>query len=231
MKTMKTQLEFYLEEIRRRLERLHQLVEKAFLDSMDSFKNLDQEAAAKVKDMADDIDELEEKIEDNVLETIGRRQPVATDLRRLSVYLQTAHNLHRVGRYAYKIAHITYLCKDLQHFKELESLPLLADLAKQTIDIAMKGIIDGDLSKFGDLEKLESDSDRETSEMFDEIAQFLRERDGIEKMALHYIIIGRYCERAADQAFQIAEKAVYMVKGKRVKLGLAYKGRASQAPH
>jgi phosphate transport system protein len=228
---MKTQLEIYLEDIRRRLALLHQLVEKAFMDSMKSFKNLDQEAATKVKELASDIDELEEKIEDNILETIGRRQPVASDLRKLSVYLQTAHNLHRVGRYAYKIAHITYLCKDLQHFKELQSLPYLAELAKQTLEIAMKGILESDLSRLNELEKLESESDRETSMMFDEIAQYLREQDGIEKMALHYIIIGRYCERAADQAFQIAEKAVYMVKGKRVKLGLAYKGSASQAPH
>jgi phosphate transport system protein len=228
---MKTQLELHLEDIKKRLERLHKLVEKAFMDSMESFKNLDQEAATKVKSMADEIDELEEKIEENVLETIGRRQPVASDLRKLSVYLQTAHNLHRVGRYAYKIAHITNLCKDLQHFKELQSLPYLAELARQTLDIAMSGILDGNLSRLNELEKLESDSDRETSEMFDEIAQYLREQDGIEKMALHYIIIGRYCERAADQAFQIAEKAVYMVKGKRVKLGLAYKGKASQAPH
>jgi phosphate transport system protein len=228
---MKTQLEIYLEDIKRRLALLHQLVEKAFMDSMESFKNLDQEAATKVKELAGDIDALEEKIEENVLETIGRRQPVASDLRKLSVYLQTAHNLHRVGRYAYKIAHITYLCKDLQHFKELQSLPYLAELAKQTLDIAMKGILEGNLSRLNELEKLESESDRETSMMFDEIAQYLREQDGIEKMALHYIIIGRYCERAADQAFQIAEKAVYMVKGKRVKLGLAYKGSASQAPH
>ncbi|TFG28973.1 phosphate signaling complex protein PhoU [Candidatus Thorarchaeota archaeon] len=228
---MRTQLEFYLEEIERRLERLYELVEKAFMDSMDSFKNLDQEAASKVKDLAADIDELEEKIEENVLETIGRRQPVARDLRKLSVYLQTAHNLHRVGRYAYKIAHITYLCKEIQHFKELISLPHLAELAKSTLEIAMRGILKGDLSKLDELEKLESESDKETSDMFNEIAQYLREQNGIEEMALFYIIIGRYCERAADQAFQIAEKAVYMVKGKRVRLGLAYKGKANLAPH
>jgi len=228
---MKTQLEFYLDEIERRLERLHELVEKAFIDSMNSFKHLDQEAAKKVKDLAEDVDELEEKIEENVLETIGRRQPVARDLRKLSVYLQTAHNLHRVGRYSYKIAHITYLCKDLKHFKELISLPHLAELAKQTLDIAMQGILKGDLSKLDVLEKLEAESDKETSDMFNEIAMYLREQNGIEEMALFYIIIGRYCERAADQAFQIAEKAVYMVKGRRVRLGLAYKGKASSAPH
>jgi phosphate uptake regulator len=50
-------------------------------------------------------------------------------------------------------------------------------------------------------------------------------------MAMFYVIVGRYFERAADQAFYIAERAVYMVTGKRRRLGLAYKGTASQAPH
>lgn len=228
---MKTQLEFYLEEIEKRIKRLHELSEKALLESMDAFNTLNQELAANVKELAGDIEELSEKIEENIMETIGRRQPVAIDLRRLAVYLQTSHNLYRIGRYSYKVAHIVYLSKDLEHFKKLESLPYLAELAKKTLDIAMKGIIDGDLSQIDELEKLEYESDRETSEMFEEITMFLRERDDIEEMALFYVIIARYYERAADQAFQIAEKAFYMVTGKRKKLGLAYKGKSSQAPH
>jgi phosphate transport system protein len=166
-----------------------------------------------------------------VFETIGRRQPVARDLRRLSVYLQISHSLFRVGRYSYKIAHITNLCENLKHFKELESLPYLAELAIKTLDIAMAGITEEDLSQIDELEKLEASSDKETSEMFEEIAEYLRKRKDIEEMAMFYVIVGRYCERAADQAFLIAEKAVYMVTGERKKLGLAYKGSASQAPH
>ena len=228
---MGTQLEFYLEEIKKRLRKLHKLAAKSLVDAMDAFKELDPERATKVKELSSQIEELSEKIEENVFETIARRQPVAKDLRRLSVYSQISHSLYRVGRYSYKIAHITNLCEKLQHFKELQSLPYLADLAVKTLDIAMKGVLDEDLSKLDELEKLEADSDRETSEMFEEIAQFLRERDDIEEMALFYIIVGRYCERAADQAFLIAEKAVYMVTGQRKKLGIAYKGKASQAPH
>lgn len=224
-------MEFYLEELERRIERLYELVEKALIDSMEAFKTLDQEKASQVKASEEDIEELSEKIEQNALETIGRRQPVASDLRKLAVYLQASHSLHRIGRYAYKIAHIVYLCEGLTHFKKLESLPYLLELATQTLDISMKALLQGDLSHLDELEKLESESDRETSEMFQEIAKYLRELDGIEAMAMFYIIVGRYCERAADQAFWIAEKAVYMVTGKRRKLGLAYKGSSSQAPH
>ena len=228
---MKTQLEFYIDEITKRLERLHELSVGAFMESMKAFESLDIEAASKVTDLDDDIEELTEKIESNVFETIARRQPVASDLRKLATYLQVAHHLHRVGRYAYKIAHIVKLCQGLEHFKELESLPYLADLAKKTLAISMKGILKGDLSEVDQLEKLESDSDKETSEMFEEIVDFLRKRTDITTMAMFYVVVGRYCERAADQAFSIAERAVYMVTGEKKKLGLAYKGSAPDAPH
>ncbi|MFW9789201.1 MAG: phosphate uptake regulator PhoU [Candidatus Thorarchaeota archaeon] len=228
---MATQLEFYLMEIEKRLSTLYGLAAKSLVEAMDAFKKLDQEEAHQVKELTREIEDLSDRIERNVVETIGRRQPVAKDLRRLSVYLQISHSLFRVGRYSYKIAHITNLCENLEHFKELISLPYLADLAVKTLDIAMKGILEEDLSQIDELEKLEADSDKETAEMFEEIVQYLRERDDIEEMALFYILVGRYCERAADQAFLIAEKAVYMITGKRKKLGLAYKGKASQAPH
>jgi len=228
---MGTRLELYLEEIEEKLRELQKLTTKSLTDAMEAFKLLDQDMATEVKQLSGDIDQLSENIEKHVFETIGRRQPVARDLRRLSVYLQVSHSLFRVGRYSYKIAHITNLCENKEHFKELISLPYLAELAVKTLDIAMAGITEGDLSQIDELEKLEATSDKETSEMFEEIAEYLRKQKGIEEMAMFYVIVGRYCERAADQAFLIAERAVYMVTGKRKKLGIAYKGKSSQAPH
>ena len=201
------------------------------MKSMKAFELLDQDMAAEVKGNSQQMEELSSKVEANVFETIARRQPVASDLRRLATYLQVAHHLHRVGSYAYKIAHIVRLCEGLEHFKELQSLPYVAELAKKTLDIAMNGVLENDLSDLDDLEKMEADSDRETSEMFEEIAEYLRKRKDITTMAMFYVIVGRYCERAADQAFAIAERAVYMVTGEKKKLGLAYKGSSSDATH
>ncbi len=228
---MKSQLEFYMGEIEKRLERLQELTTKALMDSMTAFEKLDPALASNVKKQSEDIDELADKVEGNVFETIARRQPVARDLRKLASYLQVAHNLYRVGRYAYKVAHITELCQGLQHYKELETLPHLAKLAIETIDIAMNAILKEDLSRIEELEKLESETDKETEDMFQEISDYLRKMDGIERMSMFYVIVGRYFERAADHAFQIAERAIYVVTGEKRKLGLAYRRTDYVAPH
>jgi phosphate uptake regulator len=60
--------------------------------------------------------------------------------------------------------------------------------------------------------------------MFEEIAGYLNRRRDISELAMFYIIVGRYCERATDQAIAIAESASYMVTGNRVKLGITYEG-------
>ena len=228
---MVSQLERHLAEINKKIRELHEMTTDAFMGSMKAFELLDQEKASEVRDSSKAIEELAGKIENTVFETIARRQPVARDLRELATYLQVSHHLYRIGRYSYKIAHIVRLCEGLEHFKELITLPLLARISKDTIDYAMRGILDKDLSMIDELEKLEAQSDRETGEMFEEITEYLRKRKDITTMAMYYVIVGRYCERAADHAFSIAERAIYMVTGEKKKLGLAYKGQSSDAPH
>ncbi len=228
---MKTQLEFYMDEIEERLRRLHELCTHALKEAMQSFKDLDMDSATNVKELSREIEELAEKVEDNVFETIARRQPVAKDLRKLATFLHISHHMYRLGRYAYKVAHIVKLCEGIEHYKPLETLPRLSELADQCLSIAMSAVLDDDLSRIKELEQLEAESDRETEEMFVEISEYLRKLENIEKMSMFYVIVGRYYERAADHAFQMAERGYYMVTGEKKKLGKAYHRADAPAPH
>ncbi|MFW9921218.1 MAG: phosphate uptake regulator PhoU [Candidatus Thorarchaeota archaeon] len=231
MTMRKTPLEQHIERIATNLGKLFDLSLDALGKSIIAFKELSDGLASEVKAQSGKIEELAEKIEGDIFETIARRQPVARDLRTLSTYLGVCHHLYRVGRYAYKVAHIAQLCLNDQHYKELISLPHLADLAIQTLNISRRAILQGDLSDIKELEKLEAESDKETEDMFQEISEYLRKQEGIERMSMFYVIVGRYFERAADHAFQMAERAIYMKTGKKQKLGLAYKRKDYVAPH
>ncbi len=220
-----------MQEIKARVYRMYELASYAFLRSIEAFKELNPEIVHEVERMSDEIEELGIKIEDNVFETIVRRQPVASDLRALASYNFVSLHLYRIGRYAYKVARIADLASGLKHYKELESIPLMASIAKATLDIAMRALLEGDLSEIDKLEELEAKSDKETVAMFEEIIEYLKKMSGITTMSMYYIIVGRYCERAADHSFSIAERAIYVHTGKRRKLGLAYKGQADTGPH
>ncbi|MEM2142469.1 MAG: PhoU domain-containing protein [Candidatus Thorarchaeota archaeon] len=228
---MRTQLEFYIDEIRRRLERLYELSSHSFMTAIKAFEELDQKMAASVQEMTAEIDELALKIEDNVFETIARRQPVAKDLRTLASYNFVALHLYRIGRHAHKVAHITKMCEGMEHYKELQSIPYLARIFKSTLDIAMNALLNNDFSEIDKLEKLEAESDRETVEMFEEIADYMKRMSDIVRMSLFYVLVGRYCERAADHAFSIAERAIYVHTGHHRRLGLAYRDAPGTGIH
>ncbi|TFG33617.1 hypothetical protein EU527_07740, partial [Candidatus Thorarchaeota archaeon] len=90
--------------------------------------------------------------------------------------------------------------------------------------ISIRAVLEEDMSEIDQLEKLEAQSDNEAADMFKEIVDYLGRYRDISNIAMFYIIVGRYLERAADQAINIAESAIFLVTGERKKLGKAYEG-------
>ncbi|MHA1943757.1 MAG: phosphate signaling complex PhoU family protein, partial [Candidatus Thorarchaeota archaeon] len=201
---------------------LHTMVTSALTNAMKAFEDLDSGLAETALNASEECEQLHHSIEEKVFATISNHQPKEIDLRRLVAYLSTSAALQKVGRYSTKISDIVKLSGDLDHFKELVSLPYLSELANSALEISMRAILNEDLSEIDELEKLEAQSDSEAADMFHEIAEFLSRRRDISEISMYYIIVGRYCERASDQAIIIAESATYMITGERTKLGLAY---------
>ena len=209
--------------ITKHLTNLHTLVTSTLKQSMKAFEDLDVGLAGEAGATSDQIEELHHLVEDLVFDTVAKHQPSGTNLRRLVTYNNTSGCLHKIGRYADKIAKIVELCEGLDHFKELVSLPYLTELAISAIDISMNAVLQEELVEIDELEKLEAQSDNETVDMFEEIAEYLGRRRDISELAMYYIIVGRYCERASDQAIRIMESAIFTISGERKELGLVYK--------
>ena len=220
-------LETMTSDIRDHLKNLHSLVSSALMQAMKAFEDIDVDLAAEAGAASERAGKMHHLVEGLVFEVVSKHQPKEIDLRRLVAYRNTSESLHKIGRYAGKIVEIVERCEGLDHFKELVSLPYLAELANTAIDASMKTVLEGDLSEINELEKIEAQSDREAADMFEEIAGHLNKRRDISELAMFYIIVGRYLERAADQAILIAESSSYMITGNHVKLGIAYKGESA----
>ena len=221
---MNSNLEPIKAELVKYLKKLHTLVSSALKQSMKAFEDLDAEMAEEELKRAATIENLHYTIEDMAFGAITTYQPSEKDLRRLIAYIHTSGYLKNIGRYAQKIMEIVTMGQDLDHFKELESLPYLSEIANTALTISVRAVLEEDLSEIDELEKLENQSDSEAADMFKEIVEYLGSYHDISTMAMYYIIVGRYFERASDQAINIAESAVFLVSGERKKLGIAYEG-------
>lgn len=221
---MNSNLEPVLAEITSHLEKLHEMVTDTLGQSIKVFEDLDIDLAEQAMETSNVIENLHHTIEDMAFGAIATFHPQNIDLRRLISYIHTSGSLQTVGRFAYKIMEIVTLSGGLEHFKELETLPYISEIAITALSVSVRAVLEEDLSEISELEKLEAQSDNEAAEMFQEIATHLNNRRDISNIAMVYVIVGRYFERAADQAITIAESAVFLVSGERKKLGLAYKG-------
>lgn len=221
---MNSTLEDVVAETKGLLENLYKTVTSALSQSMKAFEDLDSDLADSVAVLSEDFETTHHKIEDLIFDSITTYQPREKELRRLIAYLNTSNGLHSVGRFAIKISEIVTLSDGLDHFKELVTLPYLSELAGAALNIGFHAVLEEDLSEINEIEKLEAQSDYEAAEMFQEIAEYLSHMRNISTIAMLYVIVGRYFERAADQAIIIAEAAVYLVTGERRKLGLTYEG-------
>ncbi len=226
-----TEKRVQLSDITEKLEEIHSIATNSLIEVVTAFEDLNLEMAEGIESATEDLESKNNAFEDMIVDALNCEPPEPEYLRTLTTYLQISNHLYRVGEYASKIARIVLLCEDTDHFKELESLPYLAEIAKNSLDMSLKAVLSGDYSEIDELEKLEAESDRETSEMFDEISEFLRQERNIGTMAMFYVIVGRYCERATDEALAIAERGMHLKTGIRKKLGLEYRYGDSEAPH
>ena len=102
---------------------LGSMVEDAILNSVDSLKKRDLEAAKRIYQGDKDINEKRFEIENDTLILIATQQPMARDLRVMASILEIASELERMGDYAKGIALINIRIGDEPLIKPLIDVP------------------------------------------------------------------------------------------------------------
>ncbi len=217
----------------RRFARIQELVHKmaemalnALNKGVESFINLDQDLAAHVVAEDEKMDELDDQIESEIVRAIARFQPVAADIRQLSVHFKVITDLRRIGRYGYDMALLTQRMKDEQHFKRLIKIPEMARIADRMTRTALEGLFDKKTkSPLDTLMEEDETVDAMMDELFRELVTYTSEDPSRFTVAMYYLLAGRYLERAEDHAVSIGYYAHYMKTGNR---GLNYSGTSKK---
>lgn len=164
------------------------------------------------------INHMEEEINDRVILLIAKQQPVATDLRRLMVLVKIASDMERIGDYAVNIAKETIRIGKDEHIAPIH---LLDEMRVKTISM-LKQILDAFIHENMDDAKKIAKQDDEVDELYGHaIRTFLNV--GVEKpeqlsQVTQLSFVCRYLERSADHATNLAERLLYLLKGKHYEL-------------
>ena len=216
IKEKKAYFDNELTDLKESLLKMANLVEEAINMSIKSLVEQDLDLAAKVIENDDKIDQIELDIEEQCLQMIALRHPIAKNLRIIGCGLKTISDLERVADHAVNIAKASQYLSTKSMVKPLIDIPRMAEIAQNMLKDSLNAYFKGDVELAKEVwlrDRMVDDLDKQ---IFRELLTFMMEDPRTISRAIHLIFVSNNIERIADHATNLAERVVYIVNGERI---------------
>jgi phosphate transport system protein len=190
------------------------MVKKQIERSVAALKTLDHEAARRVIDADQEVDDMRFQIEERVLSLIATQQPMASDLRIIISALNMIVDIERMGDHAEGIAKIVLRHEDQPLLKPLIDIPRMAAIAADMLDKALQAFVahDADAARF--VCTLDDEVDNLYDQVYRELLTYMISDPRTIDRATWLLWVAHNIERIADRATNICERVIFLVTGK-----------------
>jgi phosphate transport system protein len=208
-----------LGEVRRLVLLMAGLVERMIADSVYALSARELDLARRTIEVDTKVDAAEKEIDDACMRILAKRQPMASDLRFVTLTLKMVTDLERIGDLAVNICERAI---DLAEAGALErpheDLHRLARLAQAMVHDAIDAFVARDADKARSVIARDGEVDALYDRVFDAILDDMR-RDGAAGIhcGIHRQSVAKWLERIADHGTNLAEQVIFMVKGKDIR--------------
>lgn len=195
-------------------------VEEMLKLSMRAMTERDTELAENTLYIDRVINRLEIELDDHCLRVLARRQPVASDLRFITMALKVVTDLERMGDLGVNICdRVVELNAEppLENRSTYQQLVEMAEAAQEMLREALDAFVAGDADRALAIVERDSKVDALYGELFRALLNHMRENPADVFLATRVQSIAKYIERIADHATNLAEMVVFMVRGKDIR--------------
>ena len=210
---MQHNLQSELEELQRKLLRLGGLTESMLHRAITSILNRDEKLARAVIEDDDEADALENEIEEQCIQLIGRHQPAASDLRFLVMVLKINRNIERMADKSVGIAQRSLELIGYPPMKPFIDLPRVVAIVQEMVKDALDAFVKRDAV----LAKAVRTRDGEVDAIYDatlqELLTILTNDPKLIRPGISILLLFRHLERIGDLAANIGEEVYYLVEG------------------
>jgi phosphate transport system protein len=206
-----------LRTLRERLATMGGRCEQQITLAMKALTDRDDELARKVVANDEAIDRDESEIDELALQILATRQPVASDLRFITMSLKFVTDLERIGDNA---AGIAKRAMELNHVPALEPSPDLnglASLVHKNLRAALDAFVAKDADRAATIIAADREIDKRNAKLFAELLAHVATDPATVTRVLPLTSICRYLERIGDHVKNLAEETVYMVRAQDVR--------------
>ncbi|MBI4543927.1 MAG: phosphate signaling complex protein PhoU [Gemmatimonadetes bacterium] len=177
----------------------------------------DQGKAQEVIRRDGDIDALELAVDDAAIQLLALQQPMAGDLRFITMAMKISNDLERVGDHAVNIA------EEVEHMLQVPPFPALAEieemarLSTDMLNDALDAFVHGNSALARRVVVRDDRVDELHDNVFRILLTHMMEQPRRIGAGLDLLLVSRNLERIADLATNVAEDVVYFVEGRTIK--------------
>jgi phosphate transport system protein len=211
---MERHLDAELTDLKNKLLLMGGSVESQLQDVLQALTERDSNLAIRVVENDLQINRLDLEIDEACLRLLALYHPRAGDLRYITTAMKISMELERMSDMAENIAERAIELNDEPQLKPYIDIPRMAEWTTQMVKECLDAFVNSDAELARKVCLDDSYVDDLTEQLFRELVSFMLEDPNTITRAIRLTFIGKYYERIADHATNIAELVVYMVEGK-----------------
>jgi phosphate transport system protein len=193
------------------------LVERAMEKAIRAFLERNVELAEEVIQKDQEINLLEVEVDRFILKLLALDQPMARDLRFIVGSMRISLDLERIGDQAVNIAERAQYLANRPALPPIPAIEQLADTAMDMLRVALSAFINENLNQAMDVCQMDDEADELNVRVLTELMDYMVNETPAIQRAVQTIITARCLERVADHCTNIAESAVFIIKGVNIK--------------
>jgi phosphate transport system protein len=205
----------FAQELRGLRQRLSTMAERAAGQIALAMKALIDQSDALAKQVINadaTIDADENEIDRLAMHLLATRQPVASDLRFITMSLKFVVDVERIGDLASGIAKRALELNRLPVLEARGDLTQLATLVQKNLYVAIDSFVRGDAEQAAAVIKADAEVDRLNSSLFAQLVAHVATDPATVTRVLPLTSVCRYLERIGDHVKNLAEEVIFMVQ-------------------
>lgn len=206
-----------LEELRERLLRMAGRTEQMIANSVRALITRDAALARATVDADHTVNRMEVETDELCLVILAKRQPLASDLRFITLALKMVTDLERIGDLAVNICERAI---DLSRSTQPVALPDISPMAvivQSMVHDAIEAFIAADADRAEAVILRDDQVDREYTRVFRQVLEQMTQDPTRIAEGIHIQSVVKWLERMGDHATNLAELVVFMVRGKDIR--------------
>jgi phosphate transport system protein len=206
-----------LREVREQLLRMAGLIEQMIADAARAIGQGDVELAQRTIAVDEQVDRLEVDTDELCLLMLARRQPLASDLRMITLAMKMVTDLERIGDLAVNICERAVALRGEPRPAVADKLERIAELSQAMIREAIEAFVNADAERARRIFARDDNVDTLYREIADDVQHTMHDEPDFVQRGVHLAAVAKFFERIADHGTNLAELVIFMVEGKDVR--------------